>query len=422
MKINKDRLISDLLALREITDTPGEGVTRFSYGEKDRDARQYILRAVSAAGFGFCTDAVGNMYIGSNEEDLGFSSESSECRERDEKKIVLGSHIDTVQNGGWLDGAYGVLAALEAMRVLSENELLLGSMKVELVIFAEEEGSNFGSCMTGSKFVTGIYGAADLNNLINDQGIAMGQILEQCQYRIYRDQDVVWDSRRIKAMLELHIEQGPVLDEKGISIGIVEWVNGMSVSEFTLQGVGNHSGGTPMSYRKDALAAAAQCILLAQEIAKGDPEGITVATVGKLAVYPNCSNVIPEKVVFTVEVRDKDVDKINRTISEITNAILDIAAEQKMECQIREVASSMPIRMDDNVKNTIKAQTIKLGFSHLIMNSGAVHDAAMIASHAPAGMIFVPSINGRSHVPFEDTDREDLFAGAQLLLDTVIAL
>jgi hydantoinase/carbamoylase family amidase len=177
-----------------------------------------------------------------------------------------------------------------------------------------------------------------------------------------------------------------------------------------------------MSYRKDALAAAAQCILLAQEIAKGDPEGITVATVGKLAVYPNCSNVIPEKVVFTVEVRDKDVDKINRTISEITNAILDIAAEQKMECQIREVASSMPIRMDDNVKNTIKAQTIKLGFSHLIMNSGAVHDAAMIASHAPAGMIFVPSINGRSHVPFEDTDREDLFAGAQLLLDTVIAL
>lgn len=305
---------------------------------------------------------------------------------------------------------------------LIEKMLRLIANKVELVIFAEEEGSNFGSCMTGSKFVTGIYGAEDLNNLKNDQGIIMSQMLEQCQYQKYRDKDVLWDSSRIKAMLELHIEQGPVLDEKGISIGIVEWVNGMSVFEFTLQGVGNHSGGTPMSYRKDALAAAAQCILVAQEIAKGDPEGITVATVGRLTVYPNCSNVIPEKVAFTVEVRDKDIDKINRTMSEITNAILVIAAEHKIECQIREVASSMPIRMDDNIKNTIEAQAIKSGFSHMIMNSGAVHDAAMIAAQAPAGMIFVPSINGRSHVPFEDTDREDLFAGAQLLLDTAIAL
>ncbi|GAB1475877.1 Zn-dependent hydrolase [Bacillota bacterium] len=421
MKINKERLLLDLSALREITDTPGEGVTRFSYGEKDRVAREYILRAANAAGLASRTDSVGNIYFGPDESCLGLNGIAPEGSNNGQGKIIIGSHIDTVQNGGWLDGTYGVIAALEAMRVMAEKGLL-GEKKVELVIFAEEEGSNFGSCMTGSKFVTGAYGAENLRSLKNDRGITMGQMLGECGYEKYEEKTPVWDFSRVKAMLELHIEQGPVLDEKGIPLGIVEWINGMSVREFTLCGVGNHSGGTPMSYRKDALAAAARCILAAQAMAEGDPEGITVATVGKLEAYPNCSNVIPEKVIFTVEVRDKDNDKIKRLMEGITETILSIAAEQEMECHMREVAASAPIKLDGNIIKIIEAQAIKSGLSYLVMNSGAVHDAAMIAAHAPAGMIFVPSINGRSHVAIEDTDPDDLFTGAQLLLDTVMAL
>ncbi|HZK01809.1 MAG TPA: M20 family metallo-hydrolase [Anaerovoracaceae bacterium] len=429
MKINGKRLLADLKNLREITATPGKGVTRFSYGQKDKKARKYIIDAAKAAGFVTSTDAIGNMYISCSDKKLDLSKKMSAESGRAEM-VIVGSHIDTVKNGGWLDGIYGVIGAFETLRVINENNFFDGrsggsSAKdrgLGLVIFAEEEGSNFGSCMTGSKFVNGVYSEQDLDVLMNDQGVKMRRMLEDCGYRAYRNDEVIWDFNRVKAMLELHIEQGPVLDEKKIPIGIVDRVNGMSVSQFTLTGVGNHAGGTPMSYRHDALATAALCIAAVESIANNDSDQVTVATVGKLNVSPNCSNVIPEQVTFTVEVRDVDVKKIDKAMDAIKSEIFNIAKKRGVECEVREAAYSLPIKMDESIKRIIEEKASESDLDYLIMNSGAVHDACMIAAHSPAGMIFVPSKEGRSHVPYEDTDEKDLIKGAQLLLDTVLGL
>ena len=324
MKINGDRMLSDMKALRK-SQIPGAGVTRFSYSQKDQEARAYITRTAESAGFTVRTDAIGNMFIRFAEtaRQTGEGTSATVKNVYDgTKRIVVGSHIDTVRNGGWLDGVYGVVAGLETMRTLSEDGT--AALPLELVIFAEEEGSNFGSTMTGSKFITGIYGEEELDKLQNDQGVSLREMLQRCGFPEYKREEMVWDFEQVRAMLELHIEQGPVLERKGLSIGIVDVVYGMSVLEVTLKGVGNHAGATPMIDRRDALTAAAVCIGEAERIAKEDPERITVATVGKISVLPNCSNVIPEEVVFTVEVRDKNEEKIHRTMDEIRDAIVSM--------------------------------------------------------------------------------------------------
>jgi hydantoinase/carbamoylase family amidase len=409
MNISGERLLSDLSRLKSFTDTPGDGVTRYSYSQNDEKARLFITESAEAHGFAVRIDPIGNMFIR-----LSGIDDKSE-------KICIGSHIDTVRNGGWLDGIYGVISGLEVLRTLAEH----GSDRlpeVEVVIFAEEEGSNFGSTMTGSKFITGIYREKDLDRLKNEAGISLREMLLKYGCSPYKHEEVIWDFSRVKAMLELHIEQGPVLEQEGKSIGIVDAIFGMTTIEVTITGVGNHAGATPMRYRVDALAAAALCITEVERIAKEDPEGIAVATVGKISVSPNCSNVIPEKVLFTVEVRDKQEEKIIRVIKKIEESIQRISAQRGATCQIHILAESKPFRMDDRMIKLIGKLATESGISHQIIDSGAVHDTCIIAPHAPSGMLFVPSIGGRSHVPFEDTDPDELVRGAQLLLDTVLAI
>ena len=409
MKISEERLFSDLNILRSFTDTPGTGVSRFSFGENDEKARRFIKETAESNGFSVRTDAIGNMYIRllKNDETI--------------KKICIGSHIDTVRNGGWLDGIYGVVSGLEVLRTLAENRSDRAS-EVEVVIFAEEEGSNFGSTMTGSKFVTGIYGEEDLNRLKNDAGSSLREMLLKCGYPPYRQEEIIWDFSRIKAMLELHIEQGPILEREGKAIGIVDAIFGMTTIEVTITGIGNHAGATPMRYRRDAMAAAALCITEVEHIAKGDPEGVIVATVGKVTVLPNCSNVIPEKVIFTIEVREKREERIHSVIKEIEETIVRISEQRGTICEIQKLADSKPFRMDDRIIKLIDKLAAEADVPHQIIDSGAVHDTCIIAPHAPSSMLFVPSKGGRSHVPVEDTDPDDLVRGAQLLLNTVLII
>ena len=407
MKISGERLLSDLNMLKSFTDTPDGGVTRFSYSESDGKARRYIKEAAESCGFSVKTDPIGNMYVrlpGYDEKTM---------------KICVGSHIDTVRNGGWLDGIYGVVSGLEILRTLYENRSSRAA-EVEVVIFAEEEGSNFGSTMTGSKFITGIYGEKELDRLKNDAGISLREMLQKCGCPTYRQEEMIWDFSRIKAMLELHIEQGPVLERERKSIGIVDAVFGMSTIEVTIEGIGNHAGATPMRYRRDALAAAALCVTEAERIAKEDPEEIIVATVGKVIVSPNCSNVIPEKVIFTLEVREKREEKIQKVIKELEESFARISKQRGTACKMRTLADSRPFRMDERLIKLINKLAAEAGISHRMIDSGAVHDTCVIAPHVPSGMLFVPSREGRSHVPFEDTDSADLIRGAQLLLNTVL--
>lgn len=420
MKINEKRLLENLHTLKTFTDTPGEGVTRFSYGSQDAKARNYILNRAENAGCSISIDALQNIRIGLKSNIPG------------RKTVIAGSHIDTVRNGGWLDGIFGVCGALEVMETLSENPPESAGCNYEMVIFAEEEGSGFGSTMTGSKFITGIYKDADLDKLVSDDGVTLRNTLENLpaaedgSLEIYNTKDlstenIMWDFDSIKTMLELHIEQGPILDRENLSLGIVDSIFGMRVIEVTLTGVGNHAGATPMCERYDALCTAAECILAAESIIKTDKDQRTVVTAGKMEILPNCSNVIPETVKFTVEVRDKDEEKINRFTDKVIEEIKVIAANRKVDCVIKEHSKSSPLHLTDRLINSMAARAEEQSLSYKVMDSGAVHDACMIAKYADTGMIFVPSINGRSHVPEENTNEDDLVLGVQFLLDTVIS-
>ena len=402
MVINGERLISHLKEVREFTDTPGNGVTRFSYSENDSKVREYILDKARSAGCSIETDAVGNIR-------LGLKNNTGS-----QKIIVCGSHIDTVRNGGWLDGIYGSLSSLEVMLTLSENSYS-GRYGFETVIFAEEEGSNFGSTMTGSKFITGIYGDEDLDRLKDDSGRTLREYLSIDSL----PDDIIWDFDRYRAMFELHIEQGPVLDRENIPIGIINAVFGMRTVEITVTGIGNHAGATPMSERFDALSAAALCILSAERIVSEDPDRRTVATAGKMSVSPNCSNVIPESVTFTLEIRDSDIHKIDSYMEKVLDEIRNICADRKCTVSIREHSKGAPVILNEDIRKRMIKTAQKKNLTYKVMDSGAVHDAAMIAPHIDTGMIFVPSIEGRSHVPFEDTKTEDLVTGAQFLLDVI---
>lgn len=398
LKIEGNRLLSHLRTLRTFTDTPGEGVTRFSYGEQDRRAREYLFAEARNMGCRIQEDALKNVRIAGPQNRNG------------RKRVVIGSHVDTVRNGGWLDGIYGVTGGLEVLRALKDTNL---KQNLELVIFAEEEGSNFGSTMTGSKFISGIYGPADLEHLKNDQGISLKQILENPEPDAMKA--VAWDFSQIEAMLELHIEQGPVLERESLQLGIVDRIFGMKVIEVELAGVGNHAGATPMETRKDALCAAAECILAAEALVK--PDGRAVVTVGKISVQPDCSNVIPERAAFTLEVRDSDEETILHYMDKIKQEIHSISSRRGVSCTVRDTSQSQPLALSQDLVQKMDRMAQERQIPHRIMNSGAVHDACMMASHAPTGMIFVPSIGGRSHVPEEDTNERDLIQGAQFLLE-----
>lgn len=434
MKINKERLLEMLHDLEDFTDTPGNGVTRFSFGVQDATAREYILQRATDAGCTVDIDALQNIRIG------------LKTNSPDKNIVMAGSHIDTVRHGGWLDGIYGVCGALEVMLTLAEyvdaaaagdrSVLSLGELKnnYEMVIFSEEEGSNFGSTMTGSKFVTGFYKEEDLGKLKDDRGKSLRQRLIELPIKEDEDEDAVdvysmdyfdpveilWDFDQIKTMLELHIEQGPVLDKEGLSIGIVDAIYGMRVIEVTLTGVGNHAGATPMGLRYDALCTAAECVLAAEEIVKADEDERIVATIGKMSVFPDCSNVIPQEVKFTIEVRDKDLLKINDYMDRIIARIKEIAEARQVDCVISEHSKSSPLYLTRSLRDDMEKLAKSKGLAYKIMDSGAVHDACMIANFVDTGMIFVPSINGRSHVPEENTKEEDIITGVQFLMDIVL--
>ena len=431
MKINEERLLSRLHTLKGFTATPQKGVTRFSFSREDAAAREYILMAAKEAGCTVDIDAFQNIRIGLKTNVPGRAT------------VIAGSHIDTVRNGGWLDGIYGVCGAFEVLETLSEHidEASKNggfsaedmAYNYEVVIFAEEEGSNFGSTMTGSKFVTGFYKEPDLDKLTDDDGRTLRQRLislpvhsDRYSVDIYSDTafdsgSILWDFDNIRSMLELHIEQGPVLDREGLSIGIVDAIYGMRVVEVLLIGIGNHAGATPMDIRYDALCAAAECILAAEKVAGDAIYENTVATIGKVEVVPNCSNVIPESVKFTIDVRDKDEDKINGCTDEIIRQIKAIAQARSISCTINEHSKSSPLHLTARLRQSMESHAAETGAAYKVMDSGAVHDACMVANFVDTGMIFVPSIDGRSHVPEENTDEKDLASGVQFLMDTVLS-
>lgn len=408
LKINIQRVMDDIRTISSIRPEGSVGSTRFSYSEEDRWAREYVIREMTSAGANVWTDSVGNIH--------GRIAGT----EKEKSRVLVGSHLDTVRNGGPLDGLLGVAAGMEILRVF-QAEKIKPARDLEVIAFSEEEGSNFGSTMLGSKCLTGKAGLEELKRLKNDEGITAYEVMKKFGLNPDSIGADLLKPEEIYAMLELHIEQGQVLESSGASLGIVEGIFGMTNLHITLKGIGNHAGATPMGLRRDPMAAAGRIIGKIPEWVNQIGSTQLVGTVGKIHAYPNASNVIPEKVTFTVDIRDMEVGFIRKMESRIREE-LEALEKEGIATEMETIATSPAACLSRDIADILKEEAAAMGIPNHNMYSGAVHDCAMFTEVTKVGLLFVPSIGGRSHVPEEDTKEGDIEAGISILLKAVCRL
>ena len=409
MKTDINRIKDDIGNIANITSTPGNGCSRFSYSKEDKKVREYLLKEMKELGLDIKIDGVGNIrarYTNGNEG---------------RPHIMIGSHIDTVPNGGKFDGVLGVVSALEVLRVIKENNITVKN-PIEIIIFAEEEGSNFGATLLGSKALTGKYKLEDLKELSNDEGVSSYQVMKDFGLNIDNIENEVLEKNEIKAMIELHVEQGGVLDYEQIPVGLVQSIAGMKTYKISLKGESNHAGSTPMNFRKDPMVGASKIITYIDEVAREKASPTTVATVGKFHCEPNGSNVIPGEIVFYVDIRDVEIEGISIVENEMKEKAEEVATKHKLGLEIDLVSQSGSVNLSEKVLDTIEEVALKMGYKYKKMNSGPVHDSVMLTEITDVAMIFVPSIKGKSHCPEEMTKYEDIQVGSDLLLNAVIKL
>ena len=405
-----ERIENDIDTIAEITATPNSGCTRLSYSLEDKKARDYLLGAMNKLGLSIKVDGVGNIrgkY--GTKENLNNPS------------IMIGSHIDTVPNGGKFDGLVGVISSLEVIRVLHENHVELDN-PIELIIFAEEEGSNFGITMVGSKALTGTYKLDDLKKIMNDKNISAYESMKEFGLDVDCIEKQVLKDSEVKAMIELHIEQGGILEEEGFSIGIVEAIVGMRVYKITINGVSNHAGTTPMNLRRDPMLAASEIILHVRDVAREGARKKTVATVGKIISEPNATNVIANKVELFVDIRDVESLGIEIVSGELESKAKELENKYNLIISCELIGESRPVILSTEVIDTIEKTAKEQALNYKRMDSGAVHDAMILTKITKVGMIFIPSKDGKSHCPDEMSKMEDIKIASDLLLAAVIDL
>ncbi len=401
LRINAERLAQSVEQLAAIGQLAGGGVRRIAYTPEDLQARAQVQTWMAAAGMDVRTDAAGNLigtYPGTN-PDLPL--------------LMTGSHIDTVPTGGRYDGAFGVLAALEAVRTLAEQPIRL-QHSLAVVVFTDEEGS-----MIGSKAIAG--------SVVPDPAYyrrSDGEDIRTCLRRIGGNWDEIAQAYlplgRIAAFVELHVEQGPVLESQGQQIGIVEGIVGQRRYQIRITGRANHAGTTPMDLRQDALVAAAQVVLAVQAI--GHAPGQQVATVGMLHVFPNAANVIPGQVDLSVDLRDLANAHLDQLVAQLEQQLTTIAAQTQTQIHLTPCLNNDPALAHPEIQRAIAQSCEALALSYTYLPSRASHDAQEIARIAPMGMIFVPSVAGLSHAEAEYTTPEQCTAGANVLLQTLLRL
>ncbi|MGE5484509.1 MAG: Zn-dependent hydrolase [Ignavibacteriales bacterium] len=408
VRVNGERIWNDIQTLAGYTATPGAGVTRLTFSREDVMARRYVAARMREAGLRVVTDQWGNIHG------------SLEGREPGLPPLVAGSHIDSVPHGGAFDGVVGSIGAIEAARCIHEAGIRI-ARSLEVVIFAEEEGFRFGAGTVGSCGLSGRAKEAELLSLRDSDGITYGEALRNVTEgeRLLPGR---LETGAILGMLQLHIEQGTVLDGAGVSIGVVEGIAGIRQIDVEIRGTANHAGATPMQGRRDALACMAEAAVRLEHTAKREMGPATVLTLGWVSVSPNVPNVIPGMVRFTVDLRDPCGEHLPRHLERVEGLIREIAGGRGLEAKISPRSASDPVSCSGEFTSTIRDAAQRRGFSWMDMYSGAVHDSCMLAMIAPVGMVFVPSVKGRSHCPEEYTTPGDVERGVQVLLDSVLAL
>lgn len=402
LTINGNRLKQTLEDFSKFGKTEKNGVTRLALSEEDRSVREYFGACCEQLGMLIKVDDLGNMYATLDGKE-------------DKPPIVIGSHLDSVKKGGRFDGVLGVAAGLEVVRTLVENKMK-PRIPITIVNFTNEEGARFEPSMMASGILSGKFDKAQMFQKKDIEGITFEEALQITGFNGE-------ESVRLKegtAFFELHIEQGPILEREALSIGIVECVVGMVCYEIEVHGVSDHAGTTPMEMRQDALFTANDIIqIIRQKLGTLDNE--LVFTIGRMNISPNIHTVIPNKVVFTLEARHKN-PAIMKEVESIIERISSLTGIEGCQISINKLWDRSTVWFDEDLLDVINQSVKSLGYSHKRMVSGAGHDAQFIASYIPTAMLFVPSVNGKSHCETELTLWKDCTKGVNVLLEAVMHL
>jgi N-carbamoyl-L-amino-acid hydrolase len=402
--VNGDRLWDTIMETAQIGGTPRGGVHRLTLSEEDRLVRDWFKRQAEALGCRVAIDDMGNMFARRPGRNAALPP------------IAIGSHLDTQPTGGKFDGVIGVLAGLEVLRALADAGYETNA-PIEVVNWTNEEGSRFAPAMLSSGVFAGAFTRDYAYARQDRSGVAFGAALESIGYK----GEEPAGARRFSAHLELHIEQGPILEAERKTIGIVTGVQGMRWYEVVVTGAESHAGSTPMPLRHDALLAAARMIQVVSGVALGHAPD-AVGTVGLIESSPNSRNVIPGSVFFSVDLRHKDDAVVAAMEADMLPAFERIAREARVTVETRRIWDSPAVQFDAACIVAVRVAAAALALPAREIVSGAGHDSAYIARVAPTTMVFVPCAGGLSHNEAESAEKEDVVAGANVLLLAALAL
>lgn len=400
LRINADRLWDSLMELAKIGATPKGGVRRLTLTEEDRRARDLFARWAREAGLAVEVDGIGNIFARRAGAEPGLPP------------VAMGSHLDSQPSGGKFDGAYGVMAGLEVMRCLNDAGVRTRA-PLEVVSWTNEEGSRFTPVLMGSGVFAGVFTLEHVRAQKDLEGVTVGEALDRIGYAGSAR------AHRLGAYFEAHIEQGPVLENEGKTIGVVQGTLGQRWYDVTVTGQDAHAGPTPMELRKDALIGASRLVLEVNRIAREFPD-YARGTVGFLQVKPNSRNVIPGEVRTSVDFRNAKAATLDAMCAELERAAKAIEAECRVSIELREIVHFEACAFDPALVGHVRAAAAALGHPHRDIVSGAGHDAVSVARVAPAAMVFVPCAGGLSHNEIESATPADLAAGCDVLLHAAL--
>ena len=406
VSVNAERLVADLQELGRIGRVPSGGLGRTSFSPADTEARAWYLARCAEAGLEVEVDGIGNMIV------------SAPGSPRDVPAVWSGSHIDTVPNGGRFDGALGSIAALECLRRIHEEGIEL-ARPFRCVVYTDEEG-NYAHLLGSSALARG-FTLAELEAMTGRDGERFIDAFTAAGGNLQAATHTRLDEGRLHSTVELHIEQGPVLEERGHLIGVVTGIVGLGGGTITFRGRADHAGTTPMGMRKDALNAAGALLVTLPALAASVSDR-AVITAGIISVEPASANVVPAVARVTLDFRDLVAERVAALGDAITTVARSIASDHGLEVEIDFEGTIAPSPLDQGIQDIIADAAAARGFSSSSLPSGAGHDSQNMATLAPTGMIFIPSIGGRSHCPEEESSWQDVANGANVLLDTVLRL